>query len=119
MELFELVSKNAETRGKREVKARFVSMLEAAQRRSRKQPIVDQKPDPDWGGDGWKFWMTLKINDMVLWDKKGTATKERLLLERPVYRVQKTSSSGGRLDISFRHHSTVSSEGKDLSLIHI
>ena len=110
IELFKFVDKNAATQEKPKVRARVVSMLEAAQRRSRRDPIVDRNPDPNWDGEGWKFWMTLKRNDMVLWDKKDTAIREHPHSDYPVYRVQKMSISSGNLDISFRYHSTVSSE---------
>ena len=109
VELFEFVDKNAETRGKREVKARFVSMLEAAQRRSRKEPIVNRVPDPIWDGEGWEFWMTLKINDMVLWDEKDERIKKHLNLGPSIYRVQKMSGTENTLDIHFRHYSIASS----------
>ena len=118
VELFKFVDKNTETEKEPKVKARVVSMLEAARRCSCKEPIVNRNPDPNWEGEGWKFSMTLKINDMVLWDKEDKEAKRHLDLGPPIYRVQKMSISKDRKDckdrpdIFFRHHSTVLSENK-------
>ena len=114
VELFKFVDKNAATQEKPKVNPRFVSMLKAAERHSRKEPIVDQKPDPDWDGEGWKFWMTLKINDMVLWDEEDERAKRYLRLGRPLYRIQKISGTG---QIVFRHCNIVSSTDRHGSIL--
>ena len=103
IELFNFADRNTK---EQKVKDRVVSMLEAARRRSRKEPIVDRNPDRNWDGEGWKFWMTLKINDMVLWDEEDKRVEKYLRLGKLFYRVQKIAMSG---DITFRHHSISSS----------
>ena len=58
---------------------RAVSTFEAHQRLRQGKPVVDRNPD-----NGWKFLMSLCINDMVLITVKG---------RRSLYRVQKMSVS--------------------------
>jgi len=99
-------------------KSRFVTMLEAAERVSRKEPIVDRNPDTKWE-DGWKFVFDLAINDMVLWDDNDPKVQVHKGSGKPVYRVQKMS--GSHQSIMFRHHSAALSGAKDFGgvLIHI
>ena len=98
--------------------SRFVTMLEAAERVSRKEPIVDRNPDVKWG-DGWKFVFDLAINDMVLWDENYPYPNPKVQAKvqahkdsgKLVYRVQ--YMSGSNQSITFRHHSAALSGAKD------
>ncbi len=92
---------------KKKKKYRVVSMKEAAERKSRKQSITNKTPSQEWG-DGWKFDMSLTINDMVLWDKDDPRAQALSELGLPIFRVQKMDSNG---IIYFRHHSTALTSG--------
>ena len=83
--------------GENKTRGRFVSMFEAARRKSRRLPVVNREPD-DWPGE-WSFQMALHVNDMVRWDASKIPAEHRG--QEPVYRVQKISAP----NITFRHHS--------------
>ena len=144
VELFERIDEKTK---KREVKARFISMLEAAERYSnnkrinklkrdlekakrdennklinqlnqklkgiKQRPIVNKEPSRDWDGDRWKFWMSLKKNDMVRWDERDKDAKKHLHLGPPIYRVQKMSGTKNSFDMQFRHYSTTYTDDKE------
>ena len=90
---------------------RMVSMLEAAGRKSRKEPIVNREPDPAEWGAGWEFQCSLAIGDLVVFDREQVSGRiqndldeHRAMFQSTVYRVQKMSMTPGP-DIYFRHHS--------------
>ena len=91
-------------------KSRFVTMLEAAGRVSRQEPIVDRNPDVKWG-DGWKFVFDLATNDMVLLDDNDPKVQAHKGSGKSVYRVQKMS--GSNQNIMFRYHSVALSGDLD------
>ena len=93
--------------GENETRGRFVSMFEAARRKSRKsrkEPVVNREPDK-WPGE-WRFQMALHIGDMVRWDASKIPAEHRG--QEPVYRVQEISAP----NIMFRHHSVASDNAK-------
>ncbi len=84
VEIFE----NEET-GKR--KGIFVSVMEAARRvRIDHTPLFDRSYK-----EGWRFVMTLMINDMVIVDVDG---------ENRIYRVQKMTGAGAKSEMTLRAH---------------
>ena len=96
---------------KQKKKGRVVSMKEAAERKSRKQAIIDREPSSEWG-EGWKFWMSLQVNDLVEWeaDKLAAEKQDHKDLGPLVYRVQKMVVDGTTV---FRHHSLATSSDSD------
>ena len=88
--------------GENKTRGRFVSMFEAARRKSRRLPVVNREPD-DWPGE-WSFQMALHVNDMVRWDASKIPAEHRG--QEPVYRVQKISAP----NITFRHHSVATAD---------
>ncbi len=89
-----------ETTGKRD--GRVVTLFDAVKRKKEGLPIVDKNPL----GKGYKFIMSLAINELVLIDlnykninwNDQTSSQE---LSKKLYRVQKISES---TQITFRHH---------------
>ena len=99
--------------------ARPVSMLEAARRKQRKEPIINQTPNPKWG-DGWSFQCSLAQGDLVVFNRKEIGKRIRDILEEhdgifhsTAYRVQKMSMTKTGPDISFRHHAVSGTDDKD------
>ena len=90
--------------GENETRGRFVSMFEAARRKSRQLPVVNR--DPEWPGD-WRFRMALHIGDMVRWDESKIPAEHRG--QEPVYRVQELNALKAR--VTFRHHSVATADG--------
>lgn len=93
---------------KKEQRGRVVSMKEAAERKSQKRLVVNKDPSPEWG-DGWKFFMSLAINDMVWWSESDERLQSIKELGAPIFRVQLISDSA----IFFRHHSTALTIAKE------
>lgn len=77
---------------------KVVSLFEAIQRQKNGLPVIDKKAD-----DGWKYIMSLSINEMVLISDKIDEINwnDKALLSKNLYRVQIAPAS---LQISFRHH---------------
>ena len=105
--------------GERERKLRMVTLLEAAQRLQREEPVVNQIPDPEWG-DGWEFQCYLAENDLVVFNREEVREEVRKILDKHrsvfqsvIYRVQNMSMTGARPDMLFRHHSVTGTDGKD------
>jgi hypothetical protein len=90
-------------------KGRFVSMLEAAQRVSRGEAVINREPEVQWEGE-WFFLMDLAQNDLVLWDVDATPGKHEDMGDDalPVYRVQKMSSARNNVDFRLHNVSSVS-----------
>lgn len=107
VEIFRQISPDGKVNKKR---GRFVNMLTAAQRASRKEPIVDQKPDPSWPGE-WKFWISLCANDIVRMPDDNEYFTKHEHLGLPYYRV-KIMTHRGEI-IRFKHHSVSTSEDED------
>lgn len=76
-------------------RGRFVSMMEAARRQAKGEPVVNVRPD----GAGWKFWMSLRKDELVVWEAE---VESDVHMGKPIYRVQYFDVSGR---IKFRHHS--------------
>ena len=95
--------------GENKTRGRLVSMFEAARRKSRQEPIVNRKPNPDWSDpdrpDEWSFQMALHKDDMVRWDAQ---VEDQISGEAQFYRVQEI----GDPNIMFRHHSVASDNAK-------
>ena len=95
--------------GENETRGRFVSMFEAAQRKSRQLPVVNR--EPEWSGE-WRFQMALHINDMVRWEASKMSHWDPSKIpaehrgQEPVYRVQEISAP----NITFRHHSVATAD---------
>ena len=101
-----------------ERKLRMVSMLEAARRKQRREPMVNRDPDPEWG-EGWNFQCSLAQGDLVVFNREEVNERVREILDSHekqfhslVYRVQNMSLPDGP-DIAFRHHSVSGTDGKD------
>ena len=100
-------------------KTRMVSMLDAAERKRRKEPIVNQTPDPKWG-EGWQFQCSLAQGDLVVFNRKEVGERIRGILEEhdavfrsTAYRVQKMSMVETIPVICFRHHAVSGTDDKD------
>ena len=100
--------------GEREL--RMVSMLEAAQRKQRQEPMVNR--NSEWG-EGWEFQCSLAEGDLVVFNREEVNERVREILDSHekqfhslVYRVQNMSLPDGP-DIAFRHHSVSGTDGKD------
>ena len=100
-------------------KTRIVSMLEAAERKLRKESIVNQTPDPEWG-EGWQFQCSLAQGDLVVFNREKVGERIRGILEEHdavfrsiAYRVQSVSMTETGPDIFFRHHAVSGTDGKD------
>jgi hypothetical protein len=85
--------------GKRDM--RFVTTMEAAARARRKNVSICDRSAPD----GWRFVMSLSINDMVEVRRDGASA---------YYRVQKLD--GGNRRLYLRHHLAATTEDKDEGL---
>ena len=73
----------------RKLQGRVVTMLEAAERKSKKRSIINKEPNPEWG-EGYSFLMSLAVNDMVLWNKDDDKVKaHRDMGDSPIYRGSK------------------------------
>tara|TARA_B100000315_G_scaffold259178_1_gene314023 strand:+ start:31 stop:3072 length:3042 start_codon:yes stop_codon:yes gene_type:complete len=77
--------------GKR--KGKVISLFEAAQRKRKKLPIVDKTPE-----EGWKFVMTLSINEMVIIHDNAEEIESKIddlkWVNKHLYRVQKINATG-------------------------
>ena len=92
-------------------KVRIASAMDVALRQSRKQPIIDKTPDPDWG-TGWQYQTTIHRGDLVKFDTDdlliaseiSDQVRENLgMYGTSTYRVQKMSANaGGNPDVFFR-----------------
>lgn len=95
-------------------KASFVYTLEARQRISRAEPIIQRNQPASWEGE-WHYLMDLATNDLVYWtgelanNEEGNNQKYHdTHITTPIFRVQIISSVGGGL-ITLRHHSVATS----------
>ena len=100
-------------------KTRMVSMLEAAERKRRKEPIVNQIPDPEWGG-GWQFQCSIAQGDLVVFNREKVGERIRGILEEHdavfhsiAYRVQSVSMTETGPDVRFRHHAVSGTDDQD------
>ena len=103
--------------GEREL--RMVSMLEAARRKQRQDPIINQNPNLEWG-NGWNFQCSLAQGDLVVFNREEVDERIRGILEAhdsvfqsAVYRVQKISFADRKLQVAFRHHAVSGTDDKD------
>lgn len=86
---------------------KVVSLFEAVQRDKNGDPVINKTPEK-----GWKFVMSLSINEMVLIidEPNSIDWEDKIQLSKSLYRVQIAPAS---LQISFRHHTVARLETED------